>query len=110
MPDPLFSERRPVEIADYNPKWPGLALVEGARLSDGMGAALIRVEHVGSTAVPGLAAKAIIDLAPIVTSLADIDRRQKLIEALGYTWRGELGVSGRRYCTRDIGEVRRFHV
>jgi GrpB-like predicted nucleotidyltransferase (UPF0157 family) len=110
MSDPLASERRAVEIVDYDSKWPGLALVESARLSDGLGAALIRVEHVGSTAVPGLAAKPIVDLCPVVTNLSDLDRRQKGVEALGYHWRGEFGIPERRYCSRDIGGVRRFQL
>ena len=109
-PDPLGSERRPVEIVDSDPGWPGLALVESARLSDGMGAALLRVEHVGSTSVPGLAAKPIIDLCPVVTSLSNLDRRQRNVEALGYVWRGEFGIPGRRYCSRDIAGVRRFQL
>jgi GrpB-like predicted nucleotidyltransferase (UPF0157 family) len=102
--------KRRIEILDYDPAWPGFALVESARLSDGMGAALIRVEHVGSTSVPGLAAKPVIDLCPVITSLADLDRRQKGVEALGYLWRGEFGIPGRRYCSRDIAGVRRFQL
>jgi len=110
MTDPLASERRPVRIVDYDRRWPGLALVESARLADGMGAALIRVEHVGSTAVPGLGAKPIIDLCPVVTRLSDLDRRQKAVEALGYVWRGEFGVPERRFCSRDIAGLRRFQL
>jgi GrpB-like predicted nucleotidyltransferase (UPF0157 family) len=110
MSDPLAAERRPVKIVNYDRRWPGLALVESARLSDGMGAALIRVEHVGSTSVRGLGAKPIIDLCPVVTSLSDLDRRRKAVEALGYLWRGEFGVPERRYCSRDIAGVRRFQL
>ena len=56
------------------------------------------IHHIGSTSVPGLAAKPIIDLMPLVTDLADLDRERRCIEALGYNWYGELGISGRRYC------------
>jgi len=61
----------------------------------------VTVHHIGSTAVPGLAAKPIIDLMPLVTDLADLDRERGRLEALGYDWLGELGIPGRRYCKRD---------
>jgi GrpB-like predicted nucleotidyltransferase (UPF0157 family) len=113
--DPRSSGRQPadrqsIEIADYDPAWPGLALVESARLADGFGAALLRVEHVGSTSVPGLAAKPVVDLCPVVTTLADLDRRQRGVEELGYEWLGEFGIPLRRYCRRDINGVRRFQL
>ncbi len=64
-----------------------------------LGEILVTVHHIGSTAVPGLAAKPIIDLMPVVTDLDRLDREQERIEALGYGWHGEFGIPGRRYCT-----------
>jgi len=64
-----------------------------------LGSNLVTVRHIGSTSVPGLAAKPIVDLMPIVTDLADLDRQRRCVEGLGYIWHGELGISGRRYCT-----------
>ena len=64
-----------------------------------LGPALVAVHHIGSTAVPGLCAKPIIDLMPLATDLADLDRERVCVEALGYQWHGELGIAGRRYCT-----------
>ncbi|MBS1601442.1 MAG: GrpB family protein, partial [Bacteroidetes bacterium] len=62
--------------------------------------------HIGSTSVPGLGAKPVIDLLPIVRSLEQLDDQQQLIKALGYEWRGAFGISGRRYCplTGPTGE------
>jgi GrpB-like predicted nucleotidyltransferase (UPF0157 family) len=64
-----------------------------------LGSKLVTVHHIGSTSVPGLVAKPIIDLMPLVKNLAGLDRQRQHIEALGYIWCGELGISGRRYCT-----------
>jgi GrpB-like predicted nucleotidyltransferase (UPF0157 family) len=64
-----------------------------------LGSILVTVHHIGSTAVPGLAAKPIIDLMPLVDDLGNLDRESWRVEALGYNWHGELGISGRRYCT-----------
>jgi GrpB-like predicted nucleotidyltransferase (UPF0157 family) len=91
-------------LAPYDPEWPILAKIHAARLS-ALGEVLVAVHHIGSTAVPGLATKPIIDMMPEVTSLDDLDREQPLVESLGFVWHGELGMPGRRYCTLsdDLG-------
>lgn len=88
----------PVVLTPYDPEWPRAAVnyAEGLRA---LGSTLVAVHHIGSTSVPGLAAKPIIDLIPVVVDLAELDRRRPDIETLGYTWHGELGIAGRRYCT-----------
>jgi GrpB-like predicted nucleotidyltransferase (UPF0157 family) len=93
MPQPI-----PVILAAYNPDWPQMAAGHAERLGV-LGSTLVAVHHIGSTSVPGLLAKPIIDLMPLVTDLADLDRDRRCVEALGYDWHGELGISGRRYCT-----------
>src|ERR1700674_4953477 len=93
MPPPI-----PVFLAPYNPEWPQMAASHAERLWV-LGSTLVTVHHIGSTSVPGLAAKPIIDLMPLVTDLADLDRERRCVEALGYDWHGEFGISGRRYCT-----------
>jgi GrpB-like predicted nucleotidyltransferase (UPF0157 family) len=87
-----------VLLAEYDPSWPEKAATHAGRLR-ALGPVLLKVHHIGSTSVPGLAAKPVIDLMPLVTSLAELDRQRKLVEELGYSWRGELGISGRRYCS-----------
>lgn len=108
--DPYGFDRRPVELVPHDPQWAEQAAGEGVRLSIAMGDALILIEHMGSTSIPGIAAKPVIDLFPMVQSLEMLDARRSEIEALGYLWRGEFGIPGRRYCTRDIDGVRKFHV
>lgn len=101
MPPPI-----PVFLAPYNSAWPKRAADHAVRLRT-LGSTLVAVHHIGSTSVPGLAAKPVIDLMPLVTALDDLDRKRSRVEALGYSWHGELGITGRRYCAlSDEGGVR----
>lgn len=90
----------PVRLARYDSEWPNLAKMYSAELSV-LGEILVTVHHIGSTSVPGLQAKPIIDLMPLVTNLDELDRARALVERLGYGWHGEFGITERRYCTRS---------
>jgi GrpB-like predicted nucleotidyltransferase (UPF0157 family) len=74
---------------------------EIARISPAFGKNLVAIHHVGSTAIPGICAKPILDLMPEVAALADLDTARPALENLGYRWWGEYGIPGRRYCTLD---------
>jgi GrpB-like predicted nucleotidyltransferase (UPF0157 family) len=88
-----------VELVAYNNNWPKIASEEAERLKAALGGVLLAVEHFGSTSVPGLAAKPVIDLMPIVSDLPELDRMRPTVERLGYEWFGEFGIDGRRFCT-----------
>jgi GrpB-like predicted nucleotidyltransferase (UPF0157 family) len=88
----------PVVLVPYDPAWPGMAKRHAEALRV-LGPVLVTVHHIGSTAVPGLAAKPIIDLMPVVADLAMLDREAWRVEELGYEWHGAFGIPGRRYCT-----------
>lgn len=94
-------ERRPVELVAHDRGWAARAAKESARIVVALGDAAVIVHHVGSTAIPGIRAKPIIDLLPEVTSLDALDARAGALRALGYEWRGEFGIVRRRYCTLD---------
>jgi GrpB-like predicted nucleotidyltransferase (UPF0157 family) len=85
----------PVIVAEYDPRWPA----RSARLRDQLAAALgplaVRIEHVGSTAVPGLAAKPIIDLDVVIATADDLPAVIERLRLLGYDHEGDLGVPGR---------------
>ncbi|MGH6870272.1 MAG: GrpB family protein [Rhizomicrobium sp.] len=87
-----------VELHPHSPAWAGMAEAERARLKAALGDTLVTVLHIGSTAIPGIMAKPIVDLMPLVTDLDALDARRSAIEALGYRWYGEFGLAGRRYC------------
>ncbi|WP_235532737.1 GrpB family protein [Sphingomonas sp. Leaf412] len=90
---------RAVRLAPYDPRWAGVAAREGERLRALLGPVAVAIEHIGSTAIPGIVAKPVIDLLGMADSLRAIDARRATIEAAGYDWRGEYGITGRRYCT-----------
>ena len=77
-----------IEIVDHDPAWPGLFEGAAARLRAAAPSLIVAVEHIGSTAVPGLAAKPIIDLMPAVAPgrLDDLDRCVAPVVALGYEY------------------------
>jgi GrpB-like predicted nucleotidyltransferase (UPF0157 family) len=80
-PRPLTA---PIEIRAYDPGWPALYEREAARVRAVLGERVVRIEHVGSTAVPGLPAKPIIDVGLEVPSSAAEDEYVPDMEAAGY--------------------------
>lgn len=89
---------RRVELLTDHAAWAALAAAETGRFAQALGPNLICVHHIGSTAVPGLAAKPIVDLMPVVRDIAAVADARPALEALGYEWLGEHGQPGRRYC------------
>ena len=85
----------PVRIFPYDSCWPRFFESERTRVKAAAGGRIEIVEHVGSTAVPGLDAKPVIDLLAGVRSLADAIRCVQPLERIGYEHRGEAGVPGR---------------
>ena len=92
---------RPVALAPHTPQWAVRAEALIADLRVAAPTAFRALHHIGSTAVPGLAAKPVIDLLGEAESLAAIEAARPALEGLGWRWRGENGVAGRRYFTRD---------
>jgi GrpB-like predicted nucleotidyltransferase (UPF0157 family) len=101
----------PVEIVDYNPHYEGRYRAERDRLRIGLATATLKFEHIGSTAVPGLAGKPIVDLmlgAP-PAAWAGLEELRGRVVALGYEDLGEAGVPGRIYF-RKRTKLRAFNV
>lgn len=84
-----------MNVLYYNPRWPALFELERVRVEAAAGEWVEAIEHAGSTAVPGLDAKPVMDLMAGVRSPADGDRCVRPLEALGYERRGGGGVTGR---------------
>ena len=77
----------PIVLAEYDPEWRSLFEQEAERIRSVLGSRALRVEHVGSTAVPGLAAKPIIDMALEVENSAAEETYVRALEAVGYVLR-----------------------
>ena len=103
---------RPVALAPWTSQWTVRAEALIADLRAAAPEAFVALHHIGSTAVPGLQAKPVIDLLGETGSLATIEAAGAALEALGYRRRGENGVAGRRYFTWDDPEtgVRGVHL
>ena len=77
----------PIQIVDYDPEWPRLYEREAERVQSALGDRVLFLEHVGSTSVPGLAAKPKIDMLLVVANTADEPSYVPALEAAGYVLR-----------------------
>ena len=75
---------QPIQLVDYNPAWPRLFAREAERVRAALGDQVLLLEHVGSTSVPGLAAKPKIDMLLVVANTADEPAYVPALEAAGY--------------------------
>jgi GrpB-like predicted nucleotidyltransferase (UPF0157 family) len=83
----LMPHDAPITLVDYDPAWPALFEREDRRIRAALGEKVLRLEHTGSTSVPGLAAKPCIDMTLIVPNSADEDDYLPALEAAGYVLR-----------------------
>jgi len=97
---PLTSPIRP-----YDPRWPQEYANEETRLRPIFGSALVRIYHVGSTAVPELAAKGEIDILAVINFTGAVDDWSGSLEALGYRRGGDLS-QGHHFFKRDVAGIR----
>ncbi|HKC63170.1 MAG TPA: GrpB family protein [Pyrinomonadaceae bacterium] len=81
------TEKRPIKILDYDPKWPQKFATHAKRIANALGDSALQIEHVGSTSVPSLAAKPIIDILVVVLNSADESAYLPQLEAAGYVLR-----------------------
>lgn len=99
-----------IEIVEYNPHWPALYEEERARVAAALGALVASIEHIGSTSVPGLSAKPIIDLLVTVTRLGQVDPYVAPLESLDYTYFPILGNAARYTFGKGDPHTHHLHI
>lgn len=108
----IRAERRTEElitIHEYDPRWPALFAAERAEIANALGD-MIAIEHMGSTAVPGLEAKPIVDVIASVAQLALTESQLAALARVGYEYLGECGVPGRAYFRKREPSSFNLHV
>lgn len=98
-----------IVLAEHDPGWADAFTREAERVRPVFGERLVALHHIGSTAVPGLPAKPVIDMLAVVSSVHALDTQAGQFEALGYEVMGEFGLPGRRYLRRDDPRGVRTH-
>lgn len=98
-----------VFIVPHQASWSDAYKSEAGRITRAAMPMNIRLHHIGSTAIPGIFAKPIIDLLGVVSDLHDLDQKTSALEELGYEAKGEMGIPGRRYFRRTNAEGQRSH-
>mgnify|MGYP002777060727 CR=1 FL=1 len=88
---------RKVEVVSHDPQWRSQFEVEATAIAAALSTNAVTVHHIGSTAIPGIYAKPIIDLLVEVHTIKQIDEQTTAMQALGYEALGEFGIPGRRY-------------
>ncbi|MEH7441782.1 GrpB family protein [Bacillus sp. JJ1122] len=103
--------RRRVEVIPYQEEWKQLFENEKECLKNIFHPNNVDIHHIGSTSVPGLSAKPIIDILLAADKLADIDQATAQIVTAGYEAKGENGIPGRRYFQKsDKNGIRKVHL
>jgi GrpB-like predicted nucleotidyltransferase (UPF0157 family) len=97
-----------VELVDHDPTWTERFEQERDRLVPVFDGSVVAIEHIGSTSVPGLCAKPIVDIAVGLRELELTDEQIAAMENLGYEYLGEFGLPGRLYFRK--GDPRSHHV
>lgn len=102
----------PVIVVEYNSQWPVLYEEERDRILALIAHKVVAIEHVGSTAVPGLGAKPIIDIMVAIHRLADAEECIEPLQRIGYEYGSpdEVGIPERRYFRKGPPQARTHHI
>lgn len=94
---------------EYNPSWANIFSDEANKIKSILGNNCLEIHHIGSTAIPNICAKPIIDILPVVKDINTVDSLNHHFEALGYISQGEYGIPGRRFYWKSK-EKRTHHI
>ena len=100
---------RKVEVVPHNPEWRDAFEAEAKHVAAALGENVVAIHHIGSTAIPSIYAKPIVDLLVEVSDITEVDGQSSAMESLGYEVMGEYGIPGRRYFRKDNQQGIRTH-
>jgi len=100
---------RKVEVVPHNPQWRDAFEAEARRVAAALGENAAAIHHIGSTAIPNIYAKPVIDMLVEVRDITGLDGQSSAMESLGYEVMGEFGIAGRRYFRKETPEGIRTH-
>ncbi|MCG2689896.1 GrpB family protein [Candidatus Parcubacteria bacterium] len=103
-------QRKKVELSFYNPAWKKLYQEEAKILRSVIGQYILDIQHVGSTSIPGAKAKPIIDIAIGVENLKNAEKCIKPLTNLGYEYKHNAGVRGRRFFAKGSEKNRTYYI
>jgi len=103
------TDKRRVGVASYNPNWKNMYKEESGKIKNILNDIIIDIHHIGSTAIPGIIAKPVIDILVEVKDIEGVDQYNHKMEELGYEAMGEYGIPKRRFFRRG-GNNRTHHI
>ncbi|GAA0713104.1 GrpB family protein [Paraclostridium ghonii] len=96
------SEVRIIEVLEYNPDWKAEFIKEAKDIYKIMGKEVVKVHHIGSTSIPGIDAKPVIDILVEVKNIENVDLYNESLKSLGYIAKGEYCIPNRRFFLKGI--------
>jgi GrpB-like predicted nucleotidyltransferase (UPF0157 family) len=103
------TDKRRVEVVSYNSNWKKMYKEESEKIKNILNDIIVDIHHIGSTAIPGIKAKPVIDILVEVKDIEAVDRYNNKMEELGYEAMGEHGIPKRRFL-RKGGNKRTHHI
>ncbi len=103
------TDKRRIEVVSYNSNWKGMYKEESKKIKNVFSDIIIDIHHIGSTAIPGIKAKPVIDILVEVKDIEGVDQYNNKMKELGYEVMGEYGIPKRRFF-RKGGNKRTHHI
>ncbi len=103
------NDSRTVEVIPHNPTWRITFIEDSKQIALAMGENVVTIHHIGSTAIPSIYAKPIIDFLIEVKDIAKVDDQNLAMAVLGYEAMGEFGIRDRRFFLKNSAAGKRTH-
>jgi GrpB-like predicted nucleotidyltransferase (UPF0157 family) len=99
-----------LQLSPYEPNWPRLFLAEKEQLCASLQNHILDIQHIGSTSIPGMTAKPILDIGVAVSNFEEAIQCVPLLEQIGYKYKGENGIARRHYFVKGNPRTHHLHM